>query len=172
MSRPVLFRVPVAALLFATLANADAQAQPAATQPPSASAPQITVEHAWARATVGTGRTGAAYMTLSASGAPDRLLTISTPVAATAELHETTNDNGVMKMRPAPGVAIAPGKPLNLAPGGYHVMLMGLKQPLAAGSSFPVTLTFEHAAPVTATVAVQSAAATPQTMPGHGKSGM
>jgi len=78
----------------------------------------------------------------------------STPVAATAEVHETTNDNGVMRMRPVPTLALEPGKSVTLTPGGYHLMLMGLKHPLKQGDSFPLTLTFAHAAPVTVQVSI------------------
>jgi copper(I)-binding protein len=79
------------------------------------------------------------------------------------------NDNGVMRMRPVPGLPLETGKPVVLKPGSYHVMLMGLKQQLKPGDSFPVTLTFEHAAPVTATVMVGTAGASePPTAGGMG----
>jgi copper(I)-binding protein len=115
----------------------------------------ITLDHVWARATPPGAKTGAIYMTITDTGAPDRLTGASTPVAATAEVHETTNDNGVMRMRPVGSLFIQPGKPVTFRPGGYHLMLTGLKQPLTAGQSFPVTLTFEHAGPVSATVTVE-----------------
>ncbi len=115
----------------------------------------ITLDHVWARATPPGAKTGAIYMTITDTGAPDRLTGASTPVAATAEVHETTNDNGVMRMRPVGSLVIQPGKPVTFRPGGYHLMLTGLKQPLTAGQSFPVTLTFEHAGPVSATVTVE-----------------
>jgi hypothetical protein len=66
------------------------------------------------------------------------------------------SDMGMMKMRPVPGLSVAPGKPVKLAPGGYHIMLMGLKAPLKQGDSFPLTLRFEHAAPMTVTVNVEA----------------
>jgi len=124
-------------------------------------APQIQVEHPWARASAGAATTGAAYMTISDQGQPDRLIGASTPVAAAAEVHESmSGDMGMMKMRPVAGLPVAPGKPVKLAPGGYHIMLMGLKTPLKQGGSFPLTLTFEHAPPVTVTVAVEAVGAT------------
>jgi copper(I)-binding protein len=61
-----------------------------------------------------------------------------------------------MKMRPVPSVALDTGKPVTLKPGGLHVMLMGLKAPLKAGDSFPLTLTFTHAPPLTVTVKVEA----------------
>jgi periplasmic copper chaperone A len=64
-----------------------------------------------------------------------------------------------MKMRPVAALPVAPGKPVTLSPGGYHVMLMGLKQPLIKGESFPLMLTFEHASPITVRVQVENAGA-------------
>jgi copper(I)-binding protein len=119
----------------------------------------ISLEHVWARASAGSAAMGAAYLTVTDNGTPDRLVGASTPAAASAQLHETINDNGVMKMRPVAAIVLDPGKPVTLAPGGYHVMLMGLKNPLNAGDSFPLTLTFEHAQPIAVTVKVEAAGA-------------
>jgi copper(I)-binding protein len=116
----------------------------------------IVATHAWARATPPNATTGAAYVTLTDNGLPDHVTGASTPVAGMAAVHETTNDGGVMKMRPVPSLALETGKAVTFAPGGYHIMLMGLKQPLKAGEHFPLTLSFEHAAPVTVDVAVQA----------------
>jgi periplasmic copper chaperone A len=129
----------------------------------------IQVDHVWSRA-MPAGATGVVYLTVTDHGAPDTLIGIASPVAASAELHETINDNGVMKMRSVASLPVAPGKPIKLAPGGYHVMLVGLKQALVAGRSFPVTLTFAKAGMVTTTAMVQAAGAS---MPGmdHGNTG-
>jgi copper(I)-binding protein len=117
----------------------------------------ISLEHVWARATPGTATTGAVYLTLTDNGRPDRLVGVSTPIAAMAGVHETIQDNGVMKMRPvAGGIALDPGKPVTFTPGGYHIMLMGLKSPLKAGDSFPLTLAFEHAQSITVSVHVEA----------------
>jgi len=118
--------------------------------------PSIQISHPWARASAGAARTGAAYVTITDLGAPDTLTGVSAPVADTVQVHETIDDNGTMKMRPAGALALTPGKPLTMAPGGYHVMLMGLKAPLKAGDTFPLTLTFGHAAPQTVTVTVEA----------------
>jgi copper(I)-binding protein len=123
----------------------------------------IAVDHAWARPTIGSSTTSAAYFTVTDTGAADRLISVTTPVASRAEVHESFSENGVMKMRAVPGVALDPGKPVHFAPGGYHVMLMGLKQPLKPGDSFPITLRFEHAPEMTVSVTVQQVAG-----PGHG----
>jgi periplasmic copper chaperone A len=125
----------------------------------------INLEHVWARATPGGATTGAAYFTVSSTALPDHLVGASTPVAALAELHETTNDNGVMKMRPVASITLDPGKPVTLKPGSFHVMMTGLKSPLKVGDSFPLTLTFEHAQPVTVSVPVEATGG--MAMPGH-----
>ncbi|HVZ07297.1 copper chaperone PCu(A)C [Rhodopila sp.] len=125
----------------------------------------MTLENAWARPSIGNATNSAAYFTLTDNGTPDRLVGVSTPIGK-ASVHETIDDNGVMKMRGVSGVALGPGKPVTFKPGGYHVMLMDLKAPLKAGDSFPLTLTFEHAAPITTQVKVEA-----RTMP-SGMQGM
>jgi copper(I)-binding protein len=121
----------------------------------------VTVQQAWARASAGSAATGAAYVTLIGAGQADDLVGASTPVAATAEVHETTNDKGIMKMRPVAAVPIPPHEMVKLLPGGYHIMMLGLKQKLVAGESFPLTLTFSHNAPITVEVKVQAIGGTP-----------
>ncbi len=116
----------------------------------------VVVHEAWARASAGAATTGAVYVTLIGGDQPDTLVGVSTPVADAAEVHESISDNGVMKMRPVSGVAIPMHGKVMLSPGGYHIMLMGLKQKLTAGQSFPLTLRFAHAAPMTVDVAVQA----------------
>jgi copper(I)-binding protein len=127
--------------------------------PALAQVPTVQVDHAWARATAAGAKAGGVFLTVTDTGAPDRLVGASTPVAAVAEVHETINDNGVMRMRPVPGLPLEAGKPVVLKPGSYHVMLMGLKQQLKPGDTFPVTLTFEKAPPATAIVTVGTAGA-------------
>jgi periplasmic copper chaperone A len=119
-------------------------------------APAIQISHPWARATPGAAKTGAAYLTLTDHGAADRLIGVSTPAAAMAELHKTIDDRGTMKMRAVDHLTLAPDHPVTLAPGGYHIMLMGLKAPLKRGETFPLTLTFAHAPPMTVTVPVEA----------------
>lgn len=116
----------------------------------------ITVDKPWARPSIGTAGMSAAYFTITDGGPADRLVGVSTPIAGSADIHESLEENGVMKMRGVAGVALEPGKPVTFRPGGYHVMLMGLKQPLKAGDSFPLTLRFEHAAPLTVNVTVHT----------------
>jgi len=103
----------------------------------------ITVQQPWARATPGGAQTGAVYMTIVNNGAfDDQLVAASTPVAGEAQIHEMSMNNSVMQMRPIPSLDVKPGATVALAPGGYHVMLLGLKRPLKDGDSFPMTLIF------------------------------
>jgi periplasmic copper chaperone A len=113
----------------------------------------IRIDHAWSRAAM-AGREGVVYLTITDTGAPDALTGVTTPVAAEAALHRSFDDHGVMKMRPVGPLPIEPGKPITLAPGGYHIMLMGLNRALKQGDSFPVTLSFAKAGQVTVTAIV------------------
>jgi copper(I)-binding protein len=145
MSRPLI------ALALAAIAALPAVA--------FADPPNVQLDHAWSRAT-SAGSTGVVYLTITEHGPADILTAVSSSIAARAELHESVDDHGVMKMRPVISLPIAAGKPVTLAPGGYHIMLTGLKQALVAGATFPVTLTFAKAGEVTATVSVQKVTAT------------
>lgn len=103
----------------------------------------IAVQQPWARATPGGAKTGVVYMTIvNSGGADDQLVAASTPIAVEAQLHQTSMDNGVIKMRPIAALDLKAGATVKLAPGGYHLMLVNLKQPLKDGDSFPLTLTF------------------------------
>jgi hypothetical protein len=149
--------LPLAALLLAI--------------PSLAMAQSIQVERPWARATAPNAKAGGAFMTLTDTGAPDKLLSAASPVAGMAELHRTVEQNGVMRMLPVEALDLEPGKKVLLAPGGYHVMLMDLKRQLKPGDTFPLTLTFAKAAPMTVTVTVEAAGASGPT-PAHGAHGM
>ena len=130
---------------------------------------QIEVERAWSRPAM-QGRVGVAYLTIVDHGAADRLTGVSSPVAEKAELHESFTEGGVAKMRPVASLAVEQSKPVVLAPGGYHIMLIGLRQPLKQGDVFPVTLNFVNAGQVTAQVSVGqpgTATTTPMDMPMH-----
>ena len=119
---------------------------------------QLEVSNAWARATPGKAENGAAYVTI-VSPTPDRLLSASSPAAKKAELHTMEMAGMVMKMRPLAGLDIPAGQPVALKPGGEHIMLMGLQQPLREGQSFSLTLNFEKAGARTVSVAVEKAGA-------------
>ena len=107
---------------------------------------QTTVKEAWIRATVPQQKaTGMFAQITSPQGG--RLVSAASPVAGVVEIHEMAMEGDVMKMRALPnGLALPAGTAVELKPGGHHVMLMDLKQPLAAGQTVPVTLTFEGAA--------------------------
>jgi copper(I)-binding protein len=132
-----------AAVLFAAPAWADSSG--------------IKVDQVWARATPGNAKSAAIYLTVTNTGTtPDTLEGVaSTPAAEHADLHEMKMSNNVMEMRPVKSLAIDPGKSLVLQPGGYHIMLTGLKAPLKEGQTVPLTLKFDHAGTqqVTASVA-------------------
>ena len=119
---------------------------------------QLEVSDAWARATPAKAENGVAYLTIR-TPTPDRLVSVSSPVAKTAELHTMEMAGMVMKMRPLAGLDIPAGQSVTLKPGGEHIMLMGLNGPLREGQSFPLTLTFEKAGAREVTVPVGKAGA-------------
>ena len=86
--------------------------------------------------------TAAGYMEIRSS-APADLVSVSSPAAKVAEIHEMSMENGVMKMRAVPRLALQPGKTVELKPGGYHIMLAAVAKPLRPGDSVPITLTVE-----------------------------
>lgn len=105
----------------------------------------VVVQNAWVRATVPGQTATGAFMSLS-SAAGTRLKSISTPVAAVAELHEMRMEGNIMKMQALKdGLELPAGKTVELKPGGYHLMLMDLKMPLPKDSSIPLTLVFVDA---------------------------
>jgi copper(I)-binding protein len=124
----------------------------------------------WARATPKSASIGGGYMTITNTGnAPDRLVGGSTNIASRFEVHEMSMTNGVMKMRLlAKGLEIKPGQTIELKPGGYHVMFVGLKQPLVQGQHIKATLQFEKAGNVEVDFAIAGIGA--QT-PGAGDGG-
>lgn len=104
----------------------------------------VEVKDAWVRAAVpGQSGTGA-FMSLTAKDGA-KLVGVSSPVAGVAEVHEMKMDNDVMRMRAIPALDLPAGKTVALKPGGYHVMLMELKQALPQGGTVPLTLTLRDA---------------------------
>jgi copper(I)-binding protein len=125
----------------------------------------LEIDTPWARASIGTGRPAAAYVTIRNTGdQPDRLIRVETPVAARPEVHEMVHDGGAMKMRSAGPLEIPPGGEVRLEPGGLHIMLMQLRQPLEQGAEVPLTLVFEKAGAITveAPIGAVGASAPPQ----------
>ena len=121
-------------------------------------APPPHVGAAWARPTVAGQSAGGAYVTIVGGSAADKLVSVSTPVAQSVELHTMEMQGDVMRMRQIPEVAVPAAAQVAFEPGGKHLMLRGLMQPLQAGSTFPLTLHFEKAGDVTVQtkVAVQA----------------
>ena len=144
---------------------------PAGASEPAATLGGLHVMAPWARASIGAGKTAAVFFTLGNHGAADRLVAVETPVAGKAALHGHMEQDGVMKMRPVAAVEVPPGGHAELAPGGLHVMLMGLEAPLAEGARFPLTLVFEKAGRIEVQVPVLSATAAGSKSHGHGSHG-
>ena len=121
--------------LIATLAAASLGAW---AQSPS----RLKVEDAWVRGTVAQQKATGAFMRLTAEREL-RLLSARSPVAGVVEIHEMAMEGDVMKMRQIPGLDLAAGRTMELKPGGYHVMLMDLKGPLAKDTNVTITLKFK-----------------------------
>jgi len=127
---------------------------------PTFAAAETTVTVPWARASILADRPAAAYLTFSSDNG-DVLIAARSPAARAVMLHGTpTDENGVSRMIRIEALAIAPGAPVTLAPGGMHLMLMGLAGKLEEGGTFPLTLSFENAGDITVEVPVLGVAAT------------
>ena len=107
-----------------------------------AASAQTTVKDAWVRGTVAPQKATGAFMQIT-SAQGGKLVSAQSPVAGVTEVHEMAMDGNVMKMRAGPALELPAGKAVELKPGGYHVMLMDLKQPLQDGESVPLTLVVE-----------------------------
>jgi hypothetical protein len=123
----------------------------------------ITIEAPWSRATPGGAKVGAGYLTVRNAGVtPDWLVAVTSSIAERVEIHQMSMTDGMMKMRQATGgVEVPAGGAVALAPGGYHLMLVGLKQPLKEGETFPATLIFKEAGEVAVTFEVRGVGAGP-----------
>jgi periplasmic copper chaperone A len=121
----------------------------------------LVISQPWSRATPGSAKVAGGYLTIENKGAaPDRLIGGTTDAAGRVETHEMAMTDGVMTMRPIDGgLAIAPGKTVKFAPGGYHLMFFDLKSQLKQGDKVPVTLQFEKAGKVNVVFDVQGVGA-------------
>ena len=117
----------------------------------------LTISAAWTRATPKGAPVGGGYLTITNNGpASDRLIGGSSDTATRFEIHDMTMDNGIMKMRPVDaGIEIKPGQTVELKPGGYHVMFVGLKTPFAQGDHVKAILKFEKAGDISVDFAVE-----------------
>jgi len=116
---------------------------------------EIDIGHPYARPTREGQMVGAGYLKLANKGPVDRLVAATSPAAGSVEIHSMSMEGDVMKMRQVDAIELATGQTVELKPGGYHLMLMGLKAPLKAGEKFPLTLKFEKAGEVVVTVNVE-----------------
>ena len=124
----------------------------------------LRVSNAFARATPPGAKVTGAFMSIVNQGKDaDRLVAASSPVAGIVEIHEMAMEGGVMKMRAVKGIDLKPGATVELRPGGYHVMLEELKQPLKQGDQIPVLLTFEKAGAMEIKVKVEAMGAAART---------
>ena len=120
-----------------------------------ADAGSVTVHNAWVRATVPGQEVAGAYMEIT-STKEARLIKVETTVAKMAEIHSMKMENGIMRMQALQGLPLPAKQTVHLAPGGYHLMLMGIQQQLKAGDTVPITLTVESAGQKRSVVTVQA----------------
>ncbi len=134
----------------------------------SAFAQNVIVTDAWARATVQGQKATGAFMKITAKD-NTKLVSVSSPVAGVAEIHEMKMEKDVMKMAALPnGLDLPAGKAVELKPGGYHVMLMDLKAPLAKDTTVPLTLILQDAKGVKSNVELKLLVGMqPPAMPSH-----
>lgn len=148
-------------LLCATLAAAVLFATPAFAHNGVIHLGEINISLPFTRATLPNAPVGGGFFTIENTGAePDRLISATSDVAADTQIHEMAMEGDVMKMRPlTDGLEIPAGETVVLAPGGYHLMFMGLKHPFVEGEKVTVTLTFEKAGSVAVELSVAATAA-------------
>ena len=130
---------------------------------------QVGVDAPWTRATVAGQTAGGLFMTLR-SLAPVRLVGATAEIAESVEIHTMSMDGDVMRMRQIDALVVTPDQPVVLAPGGYHIMLMGLKRPIDEGEELPVSLLFEDEAGTRSTLKILAPARAlgAKPPPGHG----
>ncbi|HET7261760.1 MAG TPA: copper chaperone PCu(A)C [Casimicrobiaceae bacterium] len=129
----------------------------------------LRIVEPYARATPPGARTAGAWLRIENRGtANDELVGVASPVADSAELHVMRMEGTVARMRPVGAIGIPAGAVVALVPSGYHVMLVGLHQPLVAGGNFPLTLSFAKAGKIEVEVSVIALdAAAPAAAAGH-----
>lgn len=118
----------------------------------------IHIDHPYARPTVAAQSSGAVYLSIENRGkSADQLVSVASPISKTAEIHTMSMQGNVMKMREVQNIEIKPSGKIAMTPGhGYHIMLVGLKQPLKVGDSLPLTVRFKNAGAVEVQVTVEN----------------
>ena len=129
----------------------------AATLVASVANAQVTVDKPWVRTTVAQQTVTGAFMTIT-SAQGGKLVSASSPIATSVEVHEMKMDGDLMKMRDVPALPLPAGKPVEMKAGGFHMMLLGLKAPLNAGDVVPIKLVIEDAKGQRQTVDVRAVA--------------
>ena len=135
-------------ILFAVLLAATASAQ-------DPKVGTISIGHPWARATPGAVKNSAAFMVFDNKGSADQLIGVTGDIAKDIQIHSMITEAGVMKMREIKSLDIPANGKAELKPGGFHVMLIGLKDGLKEGATFPLKLKFEKAGEVTVQVTAE-----------------
>ena len=135
-------------ILFAVLLVAAASAQ-------DPKVGTISIGHPWARATPGAVKNSAAFMVFDNQGTADKLISVTGDIAKDIQIHSMITEAGVMKMREIKSLDIPANGKAELKPGGFHVMLIGLKDGLKEGATFPLKLKFEKAGEVTVQVTAE-----------------
>lgn len=114
----------------------------------SAKLGSLEIENAYTRSTVPGQQVAGGFLKIDNNGAADKLISASSPVAGEVQIHEMAMEGNVMKMRQVKDITVPAGGSVELKPGGYHLMLMNIKGPLAVGDSIPVKLKFAKAGEV------------------------
>ena len=149
-----MFRLRGAAIALLAVLAAVAMLAPAAAHEEKTG--DVTIVHPWSRPAP-QGQNGVIYLDIRNNGtADDHLIAVSTPLAKRVELHRSTMEDGIHRMEKVESIVVPAGGAVELAPGGYHVMLVDLKFMLMAEETIPVTFTFERAGDITTGVAVET----------------
>ena len=117
---------------------------------------EVTAKDAWVRGTVPAQKTTGAFLTLHSTDFA-RIVAVRSPAAKDVQIHSSAMEGGVMRMQAMDDFQLLPGKTIELKPGGYHIMLMGLAKPLLEGDEVPLTFTIEDARGKRTTLAVKAA---------------
>ena len=140
--KSVSFAAPLLLLALAACGGGDKEASTKTVVEKDGVKATVEITDAWCRPTPNGAQAGACYLTVESTHA-NRVTGVATPLAANAQIHDMTMEGGMMRMSEiVGGLALPAGEKVELAPGGKHLMLMGLTAPLVDGTAVPLTLTF------------------------------
>ncbi|MDQ8036077.1 MAG: copper chaperone PCu(A)C [Pedobacter sp.] len=163
-----LLALPVLAETAATASPNKAVTNPAKPQPATLQSAKVTppvISDAWISEAPPVAKNNAAYVTVQNGNARDALVAVESPASAKAELHQMSVAGGLMRMQRLPLINLAPKQKLAFGPGGRHIMLIDMKQPLKAGDKVPLTLVFRKAGRVTVEAEVRPVVVDGQSAP-------